>query len=216
VNVVARLQGPAHALSLFPLRLLDLKKKTLWPESVSKLYRPSDRLLSAKLVPTFADRGCHVVGVTDSYDRILYFLDRNRYFFFQVASQLHSRGWVDPVPEPVPPTSGGRSVGIVRSRTQTMKFSFLVLDNRGGPPQSNVEINCEKVNLGECIYRSTISWPRHYLEVNGSDLDDMERWKFFTLLGLKHWPLRSASQQPVAMPTELRYANFKSTRHQKA
>jgi hypothetical protein len=25
------------------------------------------------------------------------------------------------------PTSGGRSVGIVRSRTQTMEFSFLVL-----------------------------------------------------------------------------------------
>jgi hypothetical protein len=29
----------------------------LWLESASELYRPSDRLLSAKLVPTFADRG---------------------------------------------------------------------------------------------------------------------------------------------------------------
>jgi hypothetical protein len=27
-------------------------------------------------VPTFADRGCHVVGVTDPYSRILGFLDR--------------------------------------------------------------------------------------------------------------------------------------------
>jgi hypothetical protein len=27
-------------------------------------------------VPTFADRGCHVVSVTDLYDRILGFLDR--------------------------------------------------------------------------------------------------------------------------------------------
>jgi hypothetical protein len=29
-----------------------------------------DRRLSAKLMPTFADRGCHVVGVTDLYGRI--------------------------------------------------------------------------------------------------------------------------------------------------
>jgi hypothetical protein len=35
-----------------------------WPESASELYRPSDRRLLAKLVPTFADRGCRVVSVT--------------------------------------------------------------------------------------------------------------------------------------------------------
>jgi CBS-domain-containing membrane protein len=34
---------------------------------------PTDRHLSAKLVPTFADRGCHVVSVTDPYGRILGF-----------------------------------------------------------------------------------------------------------------------------------------------
>jgi CBS-domain-containing membrane protein len=32
--------------------------------------------LSAKLVPTFADRGCHVVSVMDLYGRILGFQDR--------------------------------------------------------------------------------------------------------------------------------------------
>jgi hypothetical protein len=32
-------------------------KKTPWPESTSELYRPSDHWLSAKSVPTFADRG---------------------------------------------------------------------------------------------------------------------------------------------------------------
>jgi hypothetical protein len=31
------------------------------------LYRPSDRRLSAKLVPTFADRGCHVDSMTGPY-----------------------------------------------------------------------------------------------------------------------------------------------------
>jgi hypothetical protein len=32
-------------------------KQTPWPESASELYRPCDRRLSEKLVPTFADRG---------------------------------------------------------------------------------------------------------------------------------------------------------------
>jgi hypothetical protein len=58
------------------------KKKTPWPESASELYRLRDRRLSAKLVPTFADRGCHIVSVTDPYGRILGFLDRSRYSFF--------------------------------------------------------------------------------------------------------------------------------------
>jgi hypothetical protein len=65
-----------------------LLKKITWPHSASELYRLSDRLLSAQLVPTFADRGCHVVSVTDPYGRILGFLDLSHYFFFQVAPQL--------------------------------------------------------------------------------------------------------------------------------
>jgi hypothetical protein len=62
---------------------------------------PTERPLSAKWLPTFADKGCHVVSVTDPYGRILDFLDRSRYFFFQVAPQLCSRSWVDPVPDPL-------------------------------------------------------------------------------------------------------------------
>jgi hypothetical protein len=34
-----------------------------------------------------------------SHDRILGFLDRSRYFFFQAVPQLYSRGWVHPVPD---------------------------------------------------------------------------------------------------------------------
>jgi hypothetical protein len=37
--------------------------------SASELYRPSDRRLSAKLVPTFAGRGCCVVSTTNSDGR---------------------------------------------------------------------------------------------------------------------------------------------------
>jgi hypothetical protein len=72
-----------------------------WPESGSELYCSSDRRLSVKLVATFADRGCHVVSVTDLCGRILGFLDRSRYFFFQVAPQFYSWGWVNPVPDPL-------------------------------------------------------------------------------------------------------------------
>jgi hypothetical protein len=43
-------------------------------------------------MPTFADRRCHVVSVTDLYGRYFDFLDWSRYFFFQVASQLFSQG----------------------------------------------------------------------------------------------------------------------------
>jgi hypothetical protein len=57
--------------------------------------------MSAKLVPTFANRGCRVVSATDLHGRNLDFIDRSRYYFFQVAPQLYSRGWVDPVPDPL-------------------------------------------------------------------------------------------------------------------
>jgi hypothetical protein len=56
------------------------------------LYRPSDSRMSANLVPTFADRGCHVVSATDPYGRYFCFLDRSPYFSIQVAPQLSSRG----------------------------------------------------------------------------------------------------------------------------
>jgi CBS-domain-containing membrane protein len=69
---------------------LRLQKQTPWPQSANELYRPSDRSLSTELVPTFADKGCRVVNVTDPYGRILGFLDQSHYFFFQVAPQLYS------------------------------------------------------------------------------------------------------------------------------
>jgi hypothetical protein len=58
-------------------------KQTPWSESSSELYQPSDRCLSAKLVPPFADRGYHMVSMTDPYGRTLGFLDRSRYFSFK-------------------------------------------------------------------------------------------------------------------------------------
>jgi hypothetical protein len=40
----------------------------------------------------FADSGSRVVSAADPYGRILGFLDRSCYFFFQVPPQLYSQG----------------------------------------------------------------------------------------------------------------------------
>jgi hypothetical protein len=63
-----------------PLGLRSKLNQTPWSESASELYRPSDRRMSAKRLPTCADRRCHVISVTDPSGRILGFLDRSRYF----------------------------------------------------------------------------------------------------------------------------------------
>jgi hypothetical protein len=55
---------------------------------------------SVVLVRERTDRGNLLVGATDPYGRIIGFLDRSRYFFFPVAPQLCSRGWVDPISDP--------------------------------------------------------------------------------------------------------------------
>jgi hypothetical protein len=44
-------------------------EKTSSPLCASELYRPSDRRLSAKLVPIFPGRGCCVVNATNSHGR---------------------------------------------------------------------------------------------------------------------------------------------------
>jgi hypothetical protein len=70
--------GLSLVIRVFQTRFkLQQNKQTPWSESASKLYRPSDRRFSAKWLPTFADKGCHVVSVTDPSGRIL---DKSRYF----------------------------------------------------------------------------------------------------------------------------------------
>jgi hypothetical protein len=67
-----------HLPEMF-IRIGKTNKQTPWSASASELYRPSDRRLSAKLVPTIADRGCHVVSLTDPCGRILGSLDRSNW-----------------------------------------------------------------------------------------------------------------------------------------
>jgi hypothetical protein len=45
-------------------------------------------------MPTFVDTGCHVVSMTDTYGRILGFLDRSRYVFSkQLLNCTHKAEW---------------------------------------------------------------------------------------------------------------------------
>jgi hypothetical protein len=113
------------------------KNKLRGLTSAGELYRPSDCRLSAKLVPNFADRGCCVVSRTDPYGLILGFLDRSRYYFFQVAPQLYSRGSVDSVPDPLllrkPGSAGNRtrtSGSVTRnSDHETTEAVYFLLHN---------------------------------------------------------------------------------------
>jgi hypothetical protein len=52
-------------------------------------HRPSDHRLSAKLVPTLADRGCCVVSAMNPPVINFGFLDRSSYFL-EIAPQLSS------------------------------------------------------------------------------------------------------------------------------
>jgi hypothetical protein len=60
---------------------------------------PTERLPFVGEVSALRIEVCRVVSATEIYGRNLGFLDRSRYFFFQLAPQLYSRGWVDPVPD---------------------------------------------------------------------------------------------------------------------
>jgi hypothetical protein len=92
----------------------------IWPRGSSRLgkrkaaggncYRWCHRPLahaqrvSRQPVHVGLDKPCLVMidtGAADPYCFNLDFLDQSRYFFFQVAPQLYSRGWMDPVLDPL-------------------------------------------------------------------------------------------------------------------
>jgi hypothetical protein len=112
--------GPCNSLNTFPLHALHFclngstrkyynktkSKQTPWSESASELYRPSDRRLSAKWVPTFADRGVSRGQRDGSLRPYSRFSRQEPVLFYQVAPQLYSRGWVDPIPDPLFFSSG--------------------------------------------------------------------------------------------------------------
>jgi hypothetical protein len=107
--------------------------------------------MSAKLVPTFADRGCRVVSATDPRGRVLGFLDRSRYYFYQVAPQLYSRVSVDPVPDPLLL----RKYDSTGNRTRDLWICSQELwppDHRGGQSFIIFLQNMSNKIVGEFVY----------------------------------------------------------------
>jgi hypothetical protein len=115
-NDLTAISSPLFMFSFLNIRIIAKQqtKQTMCSESSSELYWPSDHRLSVKLVPTFAQRVCCVVSTTYPYGRILGFLNRSSYFFFQVPHQLYPRGWVNPAPDPL----FLRKSGITGNRTR--------------------------------------------------------------------------------------------------
>jgi hypothetical protein len=68
IGLLVRGVGPIVYQTFLNLQDGD-KKQTPWLESASELYRARDSRLSAKLVPTLADRGCRVVSAANPQGR---------------------------------------------------------------------------------------------------------------------------------------------------
>jgi hypothetical protein len=100
---------------------------------VRKQTRPTER---PPLIGEVSANLLRVEGVAWSGQPIptavnLGFLDRSLYFFIQVAPQLSSRGWVDPVPDPLLLGKSGRA----GSRTRDLWIcsqKLWRLDYKGG------------------------------------------------------------------------------------
>jgi hypothetical protein len=98
---------------------------------VRKRTIPTERpMRPAKLMPTFFAGRCCVTSTADPNPVNSVFLDRTRYISIQVAPQLSTRGWVDPVPDPL----FLRKSGSARNQTRPLwVFSqeLWPLDHRG-------------------------------------------------------------------------------------
>jgi len=103
--------------------------------AIQGLGRQSGRRRSAKLVPTFADRGVSR-GKRNGSPRPLISVYRTwiATYFIQVAPQLTSwgsRGWVYPVPDPLPLRKSGSAGNITRD-LRICTHKLWPLDHRGG------------------------------------------------------------------------------------
>jgi hypothetical protein len=79
--------------------------------------------------------GCHVVSATDPHGRQCLFSGPEPLLFIQVAPQLTSRGWVDPVPDPLLL----RKSGSAGNRTRDLCIcsqKLWPLDHGGGPTKT--------------------------------------------------------------------------------
>jgi hypothetical protein len=85
--LLLRLNVVSHII--FNFLFIRISKQTRWLESASELYWPSDRHLSTKFVPTFADRGVSRSKRGWSPTAVFFvFLTWNGYFFISSSSSM--------------------------------------------------------------------------------------------------------------------------------
>jgi hypothetical protein len=88
-------------------------------------------------------RGCIIVLHLSVALQPLWFLERSRYFFIQVAPQLSSRGWVDPVPDPLLLRRSGRAGN--RTRDLWICSQKVWSQDHGGRDTSHYCTSCPKI-----------------------------------------------------------------------
>jgi hypothetical protein len=93
-QLIYRLRYGGSSILCIKKKLHGLSPRAKYIDRATAACRRSDCQL-------FADRGCHVVSVSDHFGRISRFSRQEPLLFYQVASQLYSRGCVDPVPDPL-------------------------------------------------------------------------------------------------------------------
>jgi hypothetical protein len=95
------------ATSFYPLfpTFITTARPTLhpvsYPDEHKSMFKNRKLLSNAILKLKTKLRGLSPRAYYTNGASILGFPDRSRYFFFQVAPQLYSRDWVDPVPDPL-------------------------------------------------------------------------------------------------------------------
>ena len=123
-------------------------KKLRGLSPASELYRQSGRRRSAKLVPTFADRGVSRGQRNGSPRPFKYLFSRPEpLLFIQVAPQLTSQGWVDPVPDPLLLRKSGSAGNRTRDHCICSQ-KLWPLDNRGGQQS---QLRWDKCILGDFL-----------------------------------------------------------------
>jgi hypothetical protein len=87
--------------------------------------------LVGEVVPIFTVRRCRVVSTTDSHGRLFRSSRPESLLFLQVAPQLLSRGWMDPVPDPPLLRKSGSAGNRIRD-LWICSQKLWPLDHRGG------------------------------------------------------------------------------------
>jgi hypothetical protein len=130
---------PSHISSLLSLTVDDIvpcpcRKQNKQPNSVA--FNPQANYTEPPLVGEISCQilqieGCRVVSTVDPPWSLISFSRPEPLLFFQVAPHLCSRGWVDPVPDPLLCRKSG-STGNRTGDLWVCSQELWPLDHRGG------------------------------------------------------------------------------------